>query len=189
MWSKNFGGQQTWWSYDAAPSPNGGMAIATMTLSGLTEPFSGWSMNYELYKTDANGSLSNACHEWDIQVTSGDMDFTDSSMTVITPILSDFSKRDTLIVPVQPRSQMRFVCPDYVPLCSFMEVTGKNAVCNMSQTYDYIAHKDPACGDPVIWDYDHSKIRTVSEDGSKTSLQFLEPGVFVVKARKPVSLY
>ena len=55
----------------------------------------------------------------------------------------------------------------------------------MSQTYDYIAHKDPACGDPVIWDYDHSKIRTVSEDGSKTSLQFLEPGVFVVRARKP----
>ena len=117
--------------------------------------------------------------------TAGDMDFTDSSMTVMTPVLTTFSKRDTLIVPVQPRSQMRFVCPDYVPLCSFMEVTGKNAVCNMSQTYDYIAHKDPACGDPVIWDYDHSKIRTVSEDGSKTSLQFLEPGVFVVTARKP----
>ncbi len=65
MWLRNFGGQQTWWSYDAAPSPNGGMAIATMTISGLTEPFSGWSMNYALYKTDAIGSLSNSCHEWD----------------------------------------------------------------------------------------------------------------------------
>ena len=59
-------------------------------------------------------------------------------------MLTNFSKRDTLIIPVQPRSQMRFVCPDYVPLCSFMEVTGKDAVCNMSQTYDYIiAHKIP----------------------------------------------
>ncbi len=55
----------------------------------------------------------------------------------------------------------------------------------MSQTYDYIAHKDPACGDPVVWEYDRSKIRTVSEDGSKASLQFQEPGVFVVRARKP----
>ena len=64
IWLKNFGGQQTWWSYDAAPSPNGGMAIATMTASGLTEPWNGYSMNYVLYKTDANGSLSNACHEW-----------------------------------------------------------------------------------------------------------------------------
>jgi len=185
LWSKNFGGQQTWWSYDAAPSPNGGMAIATMTRSGLTEPWSGWSMNYALYKTDANGSLSNACHEWNYSATAGNMDFADSSMTVMTPVLTNFSKHDTLIVPVLPRSQMRFVCPDYVPLCSFMEVTGKNAICNMSQTYDYIAHKDPACGDPVVWDYDHSKIRTVSEDGSKASLQFLEPGVFVVRARKP----
>ncbi len=185
VWSKNFGGQQTWWSYDAAPSPNGGMAIATMTASGLTEPLNGFSMNYALYKTDANGSVSNACHEWNYGPTAGDMDFTDSSMTLMTPVSTNFSKRDTSIVAVQPRSQMRFVCPDYVPLCSFMEVTGTDAVCNMSQTYDYIAHKDPACGDPVIWDYDHSKIRTVSEDGSKTSLQFLEPGVFVVKARKP----
>ena len=142
-------------------------------------------MNYVLYKTDANGSLSNACHEWNYPATAGNMDFVDSSMTVMTPAITAFIKHDTLIVQVQARSQMRFVCPDYVPLCSFMEVTGKDAVCNMSQTYDYIAHKDPACGDPVIWDYDHSKIRTVSEDGSKTSLQFLEPGVFVVRARKP----
>ncbi len=185
LWAKNFGGQQTWWSYDAAPSPNGGMAIATMTASGLTEPWSGYSMNYALYKTDALGSLSNACHEWNYPATPGDMDFTDSSMTVISPATTTFSNSNMSIVAVQPRSQMRFVCPDYVPLCSFMEVTGKDAVCNMSRTYDYIAHKDPACGDPVIWDYDHSKIRTVSEDGSKTSLQFLEPGVFVVKARKP----
>ena len=184
VWSKNFGGQQTWWSYDAAPSPNGGMAIATMKTSGLTEPISGWSMNYTLYKTDVLGTLSNACYEIVYPGTAGNMDFTDSSMTVMTPVSINFSKRDTLIVPVQPRSQMRFVCPDYVPLCSFMELTGKDAVCNMNQTYDYIAHKDPACGDPVVWDYDHSKIRTVSEDGSKTSLQFLEPGVFVVKARK-----
>jgi gliding motility-associated-like protein len=185
LWSKNFGGQQTWWSYDAAPSPNGGMAIATMTLSALTEPWTGWSMNYELYKTDALGSVSNACHDWNYSATAGDMDCTDSSMTVMTAGTISFSKRDTIVVPVQPRSQMRFVCPDYVPLCSFMEVTGEKNVCNMSRTYDYIAHKDPACGDPVIWDYDHTKIRTVSEDGSKAGLQFLEPGVFVVKARKP----
>jgi gliding motility-associated-like protein len=185
LWSKNFGGQQTWWSYDVAPSPNNGMAIATMTASGLTEPWSGYSMNYALYKTDANGSLSNACHEMNYGASAGNMDFVDSSMSVMTPVPTTFSKHDTLIVPVQPQSQMRFVCPDYIPLCSFMEVTGKDAVCNMSQTYDYVAHKDPACGDPVIWDYDHSKILTVSEDGSKTSLQFLEPGVFVIKARKP----
>jgi gliding motility-associated-like protein len=185
VWAKNFGGQQTWWSYDAAPSPNGGMAIATMKTSGLTEPISGWSMNYALYKSDILGSLSNACYEMNYPGTAGNMDFTDSSMTVMTPVSTNFSKHDTLIVQVQPRSQMRFVCPDYVPLCSFMELTGKDAVCNMSQTYDYIAHKDPACGDPVVWDYDHSKIRTVSENGSKASLQFLEPGVFVVKARKP----
>jgi gliding motility-associated-like protein len=185
LWSKYFGGQGTWSSADAAPSPNAGMAIATMSLSSLTAPLAGWTLDYELYKTDANGSLSNACHEWDYPGTAGNMDFVDSSMTVMTATFSTFSKRDTLVVPVQPRSQMRFVCPDYVPLCSFMEVTGKDAVCNMSQTYDYIAHKDPACADPVVWDYDHSKIRTVSEDGSKASLQFLEPGVFVVKARKP----
>ena len=124
IWSKNFGGQQTWWSYDAAPSPNGGMAIATMTASGLTEPWNGYSnRTIKLYKTDANGSLSNACHQWNYPATAGNMDFVDSSMTVMTPAITAFIKHDTLIVPVQPRSQMRFVCPDYVPLCSFMEVT------------------------------------------------------------------
>ena len=75
-------------SYDASPSPNGGMAVATMTLSGLTEPWKGWSMNYALYKTDANGSVSNACHDWNYPAVAGQMEFTDSSMTAMTPYVN-----------------------------------------------------------------------------------------------------
>ena len=66
-----------------------------------------------------------------------------------------------------------------------MKLTGKNSVCNLKDTFDFIAHKDPSCADPIRWNYDNANIKTTFQDGSKLRLIFKTPGVYTIRAEKP----
>jgi hypothetical protein len=67
---------------------------------------------------------------------------------------------------------MRYNCPDYVAPCTFMKLSGKSFVCNLKDTLEFIAHRDPSCSDPVTWSYDLANIKTVFQDGGKARLLF-----------------
>ena len=58
-------------------------------------------------------------------------------------------------------------------------------MCNLIDTLDFIAHRDPSCSDPVSWDYDVSNIKTVFQDGGKARLLFKTPGIYKIRATKP----
>ena len=104
------------------------------------------------------------------------------------PVVTDQTLQvtDRNLAETKPNSELRYNCHDYVPLCSFMKLSGPSTVCNLKDTFDFIAHKDPSCGDPVKWTYDVSNIKTAYQDGSKLRLIFNAPGVYKILAEKPI---
>jgi hypothetical protein len=66
-----------------------------------------------------------------------------------------------------------------------MKLSGKSFVCNLKDTLDFIAHRDPSCSDPVSWDYDVSNIKAIFQDGGKARLLFKTPGIYKIRATKP----
>ena len=88
------------------------------------------------------------------------------------------------VAMISPNTELRYNCPDYVPLCSFLKLSGRSSVCSQQDTLEFVAHKDPSCADPVKWTYDVANIKTVLEDGGRTRLIFKTPGTYKILAEK-----
>ena len=187
-WQKSYYGvpSETGYLTQAVAAPGQGLAMVGTRFSVLQSPVYGIANNYFVLKVGADGEGSDPlCYQY--VTTSVVQDLAIQPITppmplqaagIPTPITSNISA-------TSPNTELRYQCPDYVPLCSFMKLSGTSVVCNLKDTFDFIAHKDPACGDPVIWTYDGVNIKTAYQDGSKARLIFKTPGIYIIHAEKP----
>ena len=53
-------------------------------------------------------------------------------------------------------AMVRYLCPDYIDSCSYLKITGRTSVCNLSENLTYTVHKNSTCHQPVEWGYDPS---------------------------------
>ena len=186
LWQKEFGSYGAGNLQQMVQSPLKGVAMIGQKMTSLSNPFFGFSHNFYMLKLDSNGM--SAIQNCDIYETGCTIqDFPVTPYSIPAPVISNEALQITNqpLGEINPNSELRYTCPDYVPLCSFMKLSGKNFVCNMKDTIEYIAHKDPSCADPVKWTYDVSNIKTVYEDGGKTRLLFKSPGTYKIRAEKP----
>lgn len=186
LWQQTYTGYLVQGLMQLAPAPSKGLALAGQIWSSLLSPSYGFGEKLLLLKLDSNGTAADPfCGIYLTGSTLQDLAVTDYSPG--TPVTTDETLQvaDQPVSETSPNSELRYNCPYYVPLCSFMKLSGKDFVCNMKDTIDFIAHKDPSCADPVKWTYDVSNIKTVYEDGGKTRLLFNAPGTYKIRAEKP----
>jgi gliding motility-associated-like protein len=185
-WRKYYFSSNADYLAQAVPAPERGMAMIGQRMNKLFNPFYGFAENLVLLKVDAEGAgPDGACYESELSLVIRDLEVTPYSPNTSPVHDGALQIVDLPITGTRPNSELRYNCPDYVPLCSFMKLSGKSFVCNMKDTMDFIAHKDPSCADPVIWTYDLSNIKTVYQDGNKVRLLFNAPGVYKILAEKP----
>jgi gliding motility-associated-like protein len=190
--SKDILWQQVYFGYtipqlaQAVGAPQKGMAMIGERMTSLFNPFYGFSENLVLIKVDSNGTAADQfCDQYTAFTSVQDMMVTPYSPG--TPVVTNnvIQVVDQNISSADPNSELRYHCPEYVPLCSFMKLSGKNFVCSLKDTLEFVAHMDPSCGDPVKWTYDINNIKTTFQDGSKTRLLFKTPGRYTILAEKP----
>ena len=186
LWQNDYSGAIAGQMLHACPAPLKGMAMIGNKMSSLSNPFYGFAENLLLLKVDSNGATEGPfCDTYETFSTIQDMDV--SPWTPPGPVnTTDQGLRvlDHPLTMIKLNSEMRYICPDYVPSCAFLKLDGRNSVCNLQDTLEFIAHKDPSCVDPVKWTYDVSNIKTVYEDGGKTKLIFKTPGTYTILAEK-----
>lgn len=173
--------------YQAVRAPNDGIAAIGMEVGELFKYFSSWGENMALLRSDSAGrALEDYC-------------FTNYTEHLIEPINTTVANfqwpfsgvknvRDTPITlyPYQLNTELRFGCPTYISKCSFLEVTGPDKLCELSQTYTFRTKKDRMCGEPVAWEFDPS-MRVITQSDTMVQVQFTRYGNYFIKARLPYS--
>jgi gliding motility-associated-like protein len=186
LWQNQYSSVTAGWLVHAAPAPSNGLAMLGQRMNSLSNPAYGFAENLILVKVDSNGKGPDPfCDVYETAATIQDMavtPWTPGPIMITDEILQVVNHPLTMI---KPNTELRYNCPDYVPLCSFLKLSGKNSVCNLKDTLEFIAHKDPSCADPVKWTYDVANIKTVYEDGGRTRLIFKTPGTYKILAEKP----
>ena len=188
LWQKQFTAGGVTLLRQAAPAPSKGLAMIGQRINSLQNAFYGFSLNLMLVKVDSNGTGPDQhCDFYDTHTFMQGLTITQYSPGIVTASDGILEIVNYPLNITNPNSELRYNCPDFLPLCSFMKLSGKNFVCNLNDTLEYIAHKDPSCSDPVKWNYDISNIKTVYEDGGKTRLIFKTPGTYKIRAEKTFS--
>ncbi|THU40985.1 gliding motility-associated C-terminal domain-containing protein [Niastella caeni] len=82
--------------------------------------------------------------------------------------------------------EMRFKCPDYVDSCSYLKLSGQRSICNLTNTYTYVTHKNKSCGQPTQWTIP-SNVQTLSQTGTSVTVRFPAFGRYVIYATNPLS--
>jgi gliding motility-associated-like protein len=186
LWQNDYSGYTVGLLAHAAPTPAKGLAMIGQRMNSLQSPVYGFSENLVMVKVDSNGKGPDIqCDMYESFSVMKDMPVTPYSPGSVIVTNELLQVADAVANPVAANSEIRYNCPDYVPLCSFMKLSGKNSVCNLKDTFDFIAHKDPSCADPVTWTYDNVNIKTAYQDGGKLRLIFKTPGVYKIRAEKP----
>jgi gliding motility-associated-like protein len=186
LWQQNFFGVNQGYYDQAVTTPNKGLAMIGQRGTPLSSAVEGFALNFVLQKVDSNGvGPGPLCNQY----PSG------SVLTYLavdryplgTPVVTDqvVQVSDQPIAATSPNSELRHICPEYVPPCSFLKLSGKSSVCNLKDTLEFIAHKDPSCTDPISWTYDVTNIKTTYQDGKKARLLFNAPGIYKIRVEKP----
>ena len=184
LWQQDYFGYTVGYMNQAVAAPSKGIAMLGSRFNSVFSPVFGLSENMVMLKEDSSGrGPDQLCDQYQSTI----QDMTVIPYTPDPPVVTDeiLSVTDMHYTASKPNSELRYNCPDYVPLCSFMKLSGKHFLCNMKDTLEFIAHKDPSCNDPVIWTYDVSYIKTTYQDGGKARLLFNAPGVYKILAEKP----
>jgi len=187
IWQNNYFGYGKGLEVQAVPAPSKGLAMIGDRLTPLFSAGYGLGEILLVLKVDSNGKGPDPfCDLY--PTTSFIQDMTISLYSPGVPVVTDQTLQvtDRNLLETRLNSELRYNCDDYVPLCSFMKLSGPSTVCNLKDTFDFIAHKDPSCGDPVKWTYDGTNIKTAYQDGSKVRLIFNAPGVYKILAEKPI---
>ncbi len=186
LWQNDYTGYMVGLLAQAAPTPSKGLAMLGQRMNPLSNPNYGFAENLVLVKVDSDGKGPGPfCDVYGTTMTMQDMEvspWTPGPMTTTNEILQGMNHP---VAMISPNSELRYNCPDYVPLCSYLRLSGRSSVCNLTDTLEFIAHKDPSCADPVKWTYDVTNIKTVFEDGGRTRLIFKTPGTYKILAEKP----
>src|SRR5579863_1002123 len=186
VWQKTYSSADSDFLLQAVPAPDHGIAMIGQRKSNLLSPKSGFSQNMVLVKIDSNGMAMNPdCFTTNSFTTVQNTQFKPFDVSQPVPVDQSLQVVDQNLRAANPNSEMRYNCPDYVAPCTFMKLSGKSFVCNLKDTLEFIAHRDPSCSDPVIWSYDLANIKTIFQDGGKTRLLFKTPGVYKIRAEKP----
>ncbi len=85
---------------------------------------------------------------------------------------------------VSTQAQVRYDCPTFVDSCSFLAVTGKKSVCNLSDTYTYKLHRNKACEQPVQWSFGGG-VNVVQQTDTSVTVKFPAFGTYKVVALLP----
>lgn len=168
--------------YDLMPEPDGGI---TMGGIGLTK---GLSTLYTynrllLKKVDSSGENPNAsCFRIMEDIVNVPITVNPSSipLSVNQPGSCQIAAISYTFAPFYP--SMRFICPDYVDSCSYLEITGLRSVCNLNGIYEYKVHKNRGCGQPTIWDLP-TGVNLVSQTDSTITVRFSAFGRYVIYGR------
>ncbi|PWT71191.1 MAG: hypothetical protein C5B59_18630 [Bacteroidetes bacterium] len=186
LWQRLYTGYTNQQLVQAVQSPQKGMAMIGQGLNSTLNPFYGFSENLLMIKVDSNGKGTDLfCGEFDSYSTVQDLPVVPYSPG--TPVVTNsiLQVMDQQVNGFNPNSELRYLCPDYVPTCSFLKLAGKNFVCNLKDTLEFVAHKDPTCADPVTWTYDLNNTKMTFQDGNRLRLLFKTPGKYTVLATKP----
>lgn len=186
LWQKFYFSSNADYMAQAVAAPFKGIAMAGQRLCALYAPFYGFSENMSLVKVDSNGTGPDQfCYVYDASFNKLDLHLTPYAFGSLSVVDENLQVRDQPIFSVNVNSQLRYNCPDYIPMCTFLKLSGKNSVCNMRDTLEFNAHLDPTCGDPATWTYDMTNIKTAYQDGRKTKLLFNAPGTYKIFVQKP----
>jgi gliding motility-associated-like protein len=169
----------------AVADPAMGLTILGQKKVNLFSVTPEFSENLILLKVDSNGAgPGTTCDVF--PSTSSTLDMMVSPISPGTPQVIDQTLQVTnyQVTATNSNSGLGYNCTDYIPPCSFLKLSGKNFVCNLTDTLDIFAHKDPSCPDPILWNYDVTNISTVYQDGIRRRLLFKKPGVYTINAEK-----
>jgi len=186
LWQNDYTGYMAGLLAHASPAASSnGLAMLGQRMNSLSNPNYGFAENLVLVKVDSNGKGPDLfCDVYETATTIQDMaisPWTPGPMTTTDQVLQMMNHP---VAMINANTELRVNCPDFVPYCTFLKLTGQSSVCNLKDTLEFIAHRGPSCGDLVKWTYDVANIQTVYEDGYRTRLIFKTPGVYKILAEK-----
>lgn len=178
----NYGGVGAERFYDLVPQSNGGVTMGGMGVkNGLSTIYS--TRRLLLKNIDSSGGNPNAgCYRImeDIVGVPVSVNQTPLALTIDQPGDCLMADIDFSLIPFYPT--MRFVCPDYVDSCSYLEITGQRSICNLNGIYEYKVHKNRGCGQPTNWVLP-AGANLVSQTDSTISVRFNSFGRHVIYGR------
>ena len=185
LWQQNYFGSTLGYFDQAVTTPAKGLAMIGQRLTPLFSAVEGLANNLILQKVDSNGAGPGPlCNQYPSSsvLTYLAVD----RYTLGTPVVTDQSLQisDQPVTATSPSSELRHLCPEYVPPCSFLKLSGKSFICNLKDTLEFIAHSDPSCTDPMFWNYDATNIKTTYQDDHKARLLFNAPGLYKIRVEK-----
>ena len=129
LWQNDYSGYTVGLLAQAVPAPSKGLAMLGQRMNSLLSPNYGFAENLVLVKVDSNGKGPDAsCDIYPTSATIQDMEispWTPGPMTTTDEILQvmNHPSDDDRV----PTPNCVITCPDYVPLCSFLKLSGRNS--------------------------------------------------------------
>ncbi len=167
-------------------TPDKGLAMIGQRGTPLFSAVEGLASNFVLLKVDSNG-VGPGPHCDQYPSSSVLTYLAVDRYSLGTPVVTDQSLQisDQPVGTTSPNTQLRYICPEYVPPCSYLKLSGKTFICDLRDTLEFIAHKDQTCTDPTNWGYDAANIKTTFQSDTKRRLLFNTPGIYKIRVEKP----
>jgi len=87
--------------------------------------------------------------------------------------------------PLHPLSMGALtLCPGSASACDSLKLEGPATICQLTEPARYLLHTDPACTEPVTWNYDPLHISVVASSAGEMEFHFKEKGVYTIKVEK-----
>jgi gliding motility-associated-like protein len=171
--------------YPAAGEREGVVVAGSENGRGLTP--SSYSTKISVKPIDSAGGYANSdCWFYDQAGIYLEQTITPQTRQWVSDSYTDYSVTDFVLPWQEFYPQMRITCPDYVDSCSLFKLTGPAGVCNRSNTYTYVIHKNKNCSQPVQWNCS-AGVEIVSQTETTITVKFPAVGRYTVSAFSPYS--
>ncbi len=186
QWVKSSGGVGQPKYYYNVPGPRGGAIIAGHEFSKLVGNASFGQM-FAVVPVDSSLTEPNTnCYfftqAWEIfqpTVTSTPIQWVVDEPANNTAVDMDLNWADFY-------PELRFKCPDFVDSCGYLKISGPRDICNISQTYTFLTHKNKKCGQPTRWRLSDG-MQMIRQTDSSITVQFNSFGRFVLHGSNVLS--
>ena len=170
IWSKHHAAVQLGQYSYMEPDSDESLVMAGNENGNLLEYYYSFSAKIVVRKLDSSGTEPmTGCQLYDQTMTRENFTgLLTQPITGLTPSVTTYPFTDFTVAGRTYYPEMRYKCPDYVDSCSYLKVSGPAAICNLSNAYTYKAHRNRACGQPMVWQISQGVIVLNQTDTSVT---------------------
>lgn len=185
LWSKHHAAVNVGQYFVPATDADETLVMAGNETGNLMAYYSSQSAKIVVRKIDSSGiEPYTSCMFYDQPMSKMPVQILNNPFHWITDRVTNYSTSNQPLFTHNFYPEMRYKCPDYVDSCSFLKLSGPQAVCNLTNTYTYKIHKNKGCGQPTKWNIPPSVIVILKTD-SEITLRFPAFGNYKIEGSLP----